>query len=134
MARHPRYPHIGGVALLLVVAVTMFYPLKLVTVKMLPFDNKSEVQLIVDMPEGTTLEHTALVARDFADYLVTVDEVTDVQLYAGTAAPVNFNGLVRHYDLRRGANVADLQVNLLPKHERSDQSHDIAKRIRPRLS
>ncbi len=121
---------IGAVALLLLLALALV-PLKLVTVKMLPFDNKSEMQVIVDMPEGTTLETTAGVAREIAAALRTVREVTDIQIYAGTAAPVNFNGLVRHYDLRRGPNVADLQVNLLPKHERDAQSHAIAKRVRP---
>ena len=121
---------LGAVVVLLLLSVLMF-PAKLVTVKMLPFDNKSELQIIVDMPEGTTLERTAAVAREIADYLRTVPEVTDLQLYAGTAAPYNFNGLVRHYDLRRGANVADLQVNLLPKGLRAEQSHAIAKRVRP---
>ncbi len=125
-----RWGFLGGVALLLAGAVAMF-PLKMVAVKMLPFDNKSELQIVVDMPEGTTLEDTARVAREIGIYLGSVPEVTDVELYAGTSAPVNFNGLVRHYDLRRGANVADLQVNLAPKHDRKDQSHDIAKRIRP---
>ncbi|MGQ9461668.1 MAG: efflux RND transporter permease subunit [Candidatus Fervidibacter sp.] len=110
-----------------------FLPLKWTTVKMLPFDNKSEFQIIVDMDEGTTLEETARVIREIADYLATVPEVTDYQLYIGTAAPFNFNGLVRHYYLRRGSNVADIQVNLLPKHERDAQSHDIAKHVRPAI-
>ncbi len=110
-----------------------FLPLKWVTVKMLPFDNKSEFQVIIDMDEGTTLEETARVAREIGEYLMTVPEVTDVQIYAGTAAPFNFNGLVRHYYLRRGSNVADIQVNLLPKHDRDAQSHDIAKRVRPEI-
>jgi multidrug efflux pump subunit AcrB len=98
---------------------------------MLPFDNKSEVQIIIDMPEGTTLERTALVAREIGAFLGSTPEVTDLQIYVGTAAPFNFNGLVRHYDLRRGSNVADLQVNLRHKQQREDQSHEIAKRIRP---
>ena len=106
---------------------------KFVTVKMLPFDNKSEFQVIVDMPEGTTLEQTARVARDGQSYLSTVPEVTDYETYVGTASPYNFNGLVRHYYLRRGPTVADIQVNLLPKHDRSAQSHDISKRVRPML-
>ncbi len=105
-----------------------------VKVKMLPFDNKSEFQVILNLPEGSTLEQTARVAREMAASIRTEPEVRDYQVYAGTASPFNFNGLVRHYFLRRGANVADLQVNLLPKHERSAQSHDIAKRIRPRLA
>jgi multidrug efflux pump subunit AcrB len=127
-----RWAFLAGVAVLLLAAVAMF-PLKMVAVKMLPFDNKSELQVVVDMPEGTTLEETARVAREIGISLGSVPEVTDIELYAGTSAPVNFNGLVRHYDLRRGANVADLQVNLAPKHARDDQSHDIAKRIRPQV-
>jgi multidrug efflux pump subunit AcrB len=107
--------------------------LKAVRVKMLPFDNKSEFQIIIDLPEGTPLEQTATVTREIADYVRTVPEVTDYQMYVGTASPYNFNGLVRHYYLRRGANVADIQVNLAPKRERSAQSHDIAKRVRPAL-
>ncbi|MCB1034746.1 MAG: efflux RND transporter permease subunit, partial [Acidobacteria bacterium] len=95
-----------------------------------PFDNKSELQVILDLPEGTSLEATAAAAREIADYLAEQPEVHDVELYAGTAAPINFNGLVRHYDLRRGANVADLQVNLAHKEERNRQSHDIAKSFR----
>lgn len=104
-----------------------------VRVKMLPFDNKSEFQVILDMPETATLEDTAAVCREFGAYLSTVNEVTDYQIYAGTASPFNFNGLVRHYFLRQGANVADIQVNLAPKGRRKDQSHDIAKRVRPEL-
>ncbi len=105
-----------------------------VKVKMLPFDNKSEFQVIIDTPEGTTLEQTARIAREMAAALKDEPEVRDYQVYAGTASPFNFNGLVRHYFMRRGPNVADIQVNLLPKHERSAQSHDIAKRIRPKLT
>ena len=105
-----------------------------VKVKMLPFDNKSEFQVILNMPEGTTLEQTARVARELAAALRVEPEVRDYQVYAGTASPFNFNGLVRHYFLRRGSNVADLQVNLRPKDERKAQSHDIARRIRPRLT
>jgi multidrug efflux pump subunit AcrB len=120
---------LAAVSVLLLLSVALV-PLKLVAVKMLPFDNKSEVQVILDLPEGAPLEGTARVAREIADYVRTVPEVTDLQIYVGTAAPVNFNGLVRHYDLRSGSHVADLQVNLLPKHDRHEQSHDIAKRIR----
>ncbi len=105
-----------------------------VKVKMLPFDNKSEFQVIIDLPEGSTLEQTTRVAREMAAALRTEPEVRDYQVYAGTASPFNFNGLVRHYFLRRGSHLADIQVNLHPKHERSAQSHDIAKRIRPRLA
>jgi multidrug efflux pump subunit AcrB len=105
-----------------------------VKVKMLPFDNKSEFQVILNMPKGSTLEQTTAVAREMAASLRTEPEVRDYQVYAGTASPFNFNGLVRHYFMRRGADVADIQVNLLPKDERRAQSHDIAKRIRPRLA
>ncbi len=104
-----------------------------VKVKMLPFDNKSEFQVIIDMPEGTPLEQTARAAREMAAVVAEEPEVTDYQIYAGAASPFNFNGLVRHYFMRRGANVADIQVNLLPKHDRAAKSHDIAKRVRPRL-
>ena len=105
-----------------------------VKVKMLPFDNKSEFQVILNMPEGSALEQTAQAAREIAAAIRHEPEVTDYQIYAGTAAPFNFNGLVRHYFMRRGANVADLQVNLVTKGERTAQSHDIAKRVRPRVA
>ncbi|MFI5337382.1 MAG: efflux RND transporter permease subunit, partial [Opitutales bacterium] len=105
-----------------------------VKVKMLPFDNKSEFQVIINMPEGSTLEQTTRVAREMGAAVRIEPEVRDYLVYAGTASPFNFNGLVRHYFLRRGSNVADLQVNLLPKQERRAQSHDIAKRVRPRLA
>jgi multidrug efflux pump subunit AcrB len=105
-----------------------------VKVKMLPFDNKSEFQVILNMPKGSTLEQTAAVAREMAAVVRTEPEVRDYEVYAGTASPFNFNGLVRHYFMRRGSDVADLQVNLLPKDERRAQSHDIAKRVRPRLA
>jgi multidrug efflux pump subunit AcrB len=105
----------------------------LVKVKMLPFDNKSEFQVMIDHPEGTPLEVTLETARRMRDHLATVPEVRNVQLYAGNAAPFNFNGLVRHYFLRRSPHWADLQVNLAPKHDRDAQSHDIAKRVRPAL-
>ena len=127
-----RYAFLGGVVLLLLGSISLIF-LKLVKVKMLPFDNKSEFQVVIDMPEGSTLEQTAAVTRDLGSYVATVPEVTNYQMYAGTAAPYNFNGLVRHYFLRRGPNVADIQVNLLSKDERSAQSHDIAKRVRPAL-
>jgi len=127
--RSRRFLAFAVVVLLLLAAVSMV-PLKMVMVKMLPFDNKSELQVIIDMPEGVSLERTTQVARAIGAYLRTVPEVTNFQIYAGTAAPFNFNGLVRHYYLRQGSNVADIQVNFLPKHEREAQSHDIAKRIR----
>ncbi|MBN1625412.1 MAG: efflux RND transporter permease subunit [Deltaproteobacteria bacterium] len=110
-----------------------FVPVGLVKVKMLPFDNKSEFQVILDMPETSTLEETSAAAMEMGEYLKTVNEITDYELYIGTSGPFNFNGLVRHYYLRSGANVADIQVNLVGKGERQDQSHDIAKRVRPAL-
>lgn len=123
---------LGAVALLLLGAVSLLY-LKLVTVKMLPFDDKSELQIIVDMPEGTALERTLAATQELADHVARFEQVADYQIYAGTAAPYNFNGLVRHYFLRRGANVADVQVNLADRSERDLQSHEIAKRLRPGL-
>jgi multidrug efflux pump subunit AcrB len=127
-----RYGSLAVVGLLLALSVALV-PLKGVTVKMLPFDNKSEIQIIIDMPEGSTLEDTAALTRELGEHLKTVPEVLDYQSYVGTSAPFNFNGLVRHYFLRRGNNMADIQVNFVPKHERTAQSHDIAKRLRPTL-
>jgi multidrug efflux pump subunit AcrB len=123
---------LGGVALLLLAAMA-FVPLQWVRVKMLPFDNKSEFQVIVDLPEGTALEETARVADALAVEVLADPQVRDVQSYIGTSAPYNFNGLVRHYYLRRGPHLADLQVNLVAKGARSDQSHEVAKRVRTRL-
>ena len=128
-----RWMFLGGVALLFALAVALV-PAGVVKIKMLPFDNKSEFQVILNMPEGATLEETTRVARELAAAVRTEPEVSDYQVYAGTAAPFNFNGLVRHYFLRRGANVADLQINLRPGPERRAQSHDIAVRVRPRLA
>ncbi len=122
-----------GVAGLLLLVLLMV-PFKLVTMKMLPFDNKSELQVVIDMPEGSTLEDTTRTAYAMGEYLRTVPEVTDFEIYSGTSAPYNFNGLVRHYYLRRGPNKADIQVNFVGKDLRSAQSHDIAKRIRPYLA
>jgi multidrug efflux pump subunit AcrB len=121
-----------GVAVLLLVAMA-FVPFGLVTVKMLPFDNKSEFQVMVDMPEGTALEATAHVASTLASAALEDEAVVDVQQYVGTSAPYNFNGLVRHYFLRRAPHLADLQVNLVAKGERSEQSHEVARRVRDRL-
>ncbi len=115
----------------LVAASVGLVALRAVEVKMLPFDNKSEFQVILDFPEGTTLETSNAAAREIASYLRTVPEVRSTEVYAGTAAPFNFNGLVRHYFMRRGPNVADVQVNLLPKGERNRQSHAIAVAVRP---
>lgn len=110
-------------------SMLMFFT-KSVAVKMLPFDNKNEFQIVVDMPEGTTLERTAVVTKEIAQYLSTVPEVVNYQNYIGTSAPITFNGLVRHYDMRGGSNMADIQVNLLHKEDRDLQSHDIAKEVR----
>lgn len=128
-----RFIFFGVITLLLLGSASMVY-LGLVKVKMLPFDNKSEFQVILDMPEGSTLEHTARVALEMADVVKKDSAVTDYQIYVGTASPFNFNGLVRHYFMRSGPTVADIQVNLLPKHERSLQSHAIATRLRPQLA
>ncbi len=132
------YPRRGtaflvATVLALVLLVGGLAGLKLVILKMLPFDNKSELQIVVNMPEGTTLEQTARVTREMGQYLATVPEVVNYQSYVGTASPYNFNGLVRHYFLRSGTNIADIQVNFLPKGDRKRQSHDIAKTIRPKL-
>jgi multidrug efflux pump subunit AcrB len=105
-----------------------------VKVKMLPFDNKSEFQVILNMPEGSALENTAQCAREVAAAVRVEPEVTDYEIYAGVSSPFNFNGLVRHYFMRRGANIADVQINLVSKGERKAQSHDIAKRVRPRVA
>ncbi len=127
-----RWGFLGVVAVLLVGSMGLVY-IQWVKVKMLPFDNKSEFQVIIDLPEGTTLEHTARVTRELAEATFQQPEVVNAQTYVGTASPYNFNGLVRHYFLRRGANMADIQVNLLPKHDRSLPSHEIAKQVRERL-
>ncbi|WP_035237750.1 efflux RND transporter permease subunit [Desulfobacter vibrioformis] len=108
--------------------------LGLVKVKMLPFDNKSEFQVILDMPEGGTLEQTTQVAMEMAQVIKQEPDVTDYQIYAGTASPYNFNGLVRHYFMRSGPDVADIQVNLASKQDRDRQSHEIAKKVRPALA
>lgn len=130
--RWKRYTFIFGTALLLLASLSLFYT-RAVAVKMLPFDNKNEFQVIVDMPEGTTLEKTAAVTRDIANLISGQPLVTNCQGYVGTAGPISFNGLVRHYDLRKGDNVADIQVNLVNKAERSRQSHQIAKDMRPAI-
>ncbi len=108
-------------------------PLKLVRVKMLPFDNKNEFQVILNMPEGSSLERTKTVLSEIAAYLAAVPEVREIVSYAGTSAPYNFNGLVRHYFLRSKPHQADLQVNLVEKKHRKRQSHDIAKAVRPKI-
>jgi multidrug efflux pump subunit AcrB len=128
--RRHRLSFYGAIGLLLVGSVGLV-ALRVVSVKMLPFDNKSEFQVILDSPEGTTLETSAALAAQVAAYLRTLPDVESTEAYAGIAAPFNFNGLVRHYFLRRGANVSDIQVNLRPKGERTRQSHAIAVAARP---
>ncbi len=125
----------GFLAMVVVLLLASFLTISSgwVQVKMLPFDNKSEFQVIVDTPEGTALEETARVTSLLADAVMGTSEVVNVQTYVGTASPYNFNGLVRHYYMRRGPNMADIQVNLLPKGERDRQSHEIAKEVRERL-
>ncbi|WP_420321482.1 efflux RND transporter permease subunit [Flagellimonas sp.] len=124
-----RWIFLGITVLLLIASLGMFFT-KAVAVKMLPFDNKNEFQVVIDMPEGTTLERTSVVTKEIGQYLSTRPEVVNYQSYVGTSAPITFNGLVRHYDLRGGSNMADIQVNLTDKHDRSAQSHDIAKLMR----
>ena len=125
-----RWSFFAVIGALLVGAIALV-PSRAVLVKMLPFDNKSELDVIVNMPEDASLERTAAVAREIAAAVRDQPEVLDYQVYVGTASPFTFNGLVRHYDMRRGPAVADVQINLLPKHDRDAQSHDIARRIRP---
>ncbi len=127
-----RWVFLGGMVLLLLVAVA-FVPLKWVRVKMLPFDNKSEFRVIIDMPDGTPLEQTTHVGQELGRYLGQQPEVVNYQIYSGTSGPYNFNGLVRHYFLRSQPNQADIQVNLLSRHDRNAQSHEIARRMRPEL-
>jgi multidrug efflux pump subunit AcrB len=129
---HPMlaYAFLGIVGLLLVASTLLFYT-RHVVVKMLPFDNKNELQLVIDMPEGTTLEETAQVTQALGRYVKTIPEVRDYQAYVGTASPFNFSGLVRHYYLREQPHEADIQLNLVAKQDRASQSHEIAQRIRP---
>jgi multidrug efflux pump subunit AcrB len=124
------YSFLGLVALMLTGSCLLFYT-RHVVVKMLPFDNKSELQLVIDMPEGTTLEETARATKALTQYVRTVPEVRDYQAYVGTASPFNFNGLVRHYFLRALPHEADIQINLAAKDKRQAQSHEIAQRLRP---
>lgn len=127
-----RWLFLGITFLLLIGSIAMFFT-KSVAVKMLPFDNKNEFQVVIDMPEGTTLERTGVVAKEIAQYLRTRPEVVNYQSYVGTSAPITFNGLVRHYDLRGGSNMADIQVNLIDKGERKAQSHGIASSFRSEI-
>jgi multidrug efflux pump subunit AcrB len=127
-----RWLLLGGILLLIAGSIALVTG-KAVILKMLPFDNKSEFQVVLDMPEGTSLEQTARVLAELGEYLRTVPEVTDYQVYAGTAAPINFNGLVRQYYLREGANLGDIQINLVDKAHRTRKSHEIALAVREPL-
>jgi multidrug efflux pump subunit AcrB len=131
--RAARLAFLAGLVLLFGAAV-LLVPLGAVAVKMLPFDNKSEFQVILDLDEGAALEDSLRAARAVGRFLATVPEVTDYQIYAGTAAPVNFNGLVRHYFLRQNAHGADIQVNLVDRDHRALQSHDLVRRLRPEIA
>jgi multidrug efflux pump subunit AcrB len=128
-SRRRRWIFLGGVAAMLLGACALI-PLKLVLVKMLPFDNKSEFQVVVDMPAGTPLERTLAVEQSIGAYLAKQPLVENYQVYAGTSGPYNFNGLVRHYFLRRAPYQGDIQVNLVPIARRSDQSHALALQMR----
>ena len=130
--RWKRWAFIVSIVVILLGSMMMFYT-KAVAVKMLPFDNKNEFQVIIDMPEGTTLEKTAAVTKELSEYISHEPLVKNYQGYVGTAGPISFNGLVRHYDMRRGDNVADIQVNLVKKEDRTLQSHAIAKSMRAGL-
>ncbi|MDC9722098.1 MAG: efflux RND transporter permease subunit, partial [Urechidicola sp.] len=127
-----RWAFLGGTFFVLFATMGLFYT-NSVAVKMLPFDNKNEFQVVIDMPEGTTLERTLVVTKEISQYLATQSEVMDYQSYVGTSAPITFNGLVRHYDMRGGSNMADIQVNLTDKHNRKQQSHELASMMRPAI-
>ena len=131
--RKRRYLLGGGVLVLIILSLALVYS-QHVVLKMLPFDNKSEFQIVVDMPEGTPLEQTNRVLEELSAYVASVDEVSNYQSYAGTASPINFNGLVRQYYLRAGSNVGDIQVNLLDKSKRDRKSHEIARAMRGPLT
>lgn len=131
-SRKKRWIFMIGLTVVLAGSLLLFYT-RSVSVKMLPFDNKNEFQVVVDMPEGSTLERTTAVAQELGAYISRHKQVTNYQIYAGTSAPISFNGLVRHYDMRKGDHVADIQVNLTDKNERSEQSHEIARSMRDSL-
>jgi multidrug efflux pump subunit AcrB len=132
-SRALRWGTLAGVVVLLLASMATV-AFKFALVKMLPFDNKSELQIVIDAPEGFTLEQTNAAAREIAGVFRELPEVTDFQVYAGTSAPFNFNGLVRHYFLRSGSHEADIQVNLVEKHHRSTDSHELARQIRERVT
>jgi len=127
--RRNRWALLGGILVLIALSVSLVAG-KAVVLKMLPFDNKSEFQVVLDMPEGTSLERTTRVLQEIAVHLSSVPEVTDYQVYSGTAAPISFNGLVRQYYLREGAHLGDVQVNLVDAHHRARKSHEVALSVR----
>jgi multidrug efflux pump subunit AcrB len=132
-ARSHRHKLYLGTLAAILVAVSLVV-MQWVVMKMLPFDNKSEFQVVVDMPEGTALEETGRTLDQLAAEIIKLPEVTDYQIYAGTSAPINFNGLVRQYYLRAGHEIGDIQVNLVDKHHRDRKSHEIALAVRPALA
>ncbi|MGD9592044.1 MAG: efflux RND transporter permease subunit, partial [Candidatus Berkiella sp.] len=131
--RKHRYWLAGGIIALIIFAISLVI-FKIVILKMLPFDNKSEFQVVVDLPEGTPVEQTNATLKALADYLITLPEVADLQAYAGSASPIGFNGLVRQYYLRQDQNLGDIQVNLIDKHKRKRSSHVIAASTRAKLN
>ena len=131
-SRTRRYGLLAAIIVLLIIPVGLA-AFRLVPLKMLPFDNKNEFQIVVDMPEGTSLEATDAVVRQFEEYLQTVPEMTSYVTYTGVASPMDFNGLVRHYYLRKGPHLADIRVNLVDKGQREQQSHAIVLRLRKDL-
>ena len=130
--RWKRWTFMVTIIVALLGSMMLFYT-KSVAVKMLPFDNKNEFQVVIDMPEGSTLENTAVVTRDVADFIAKQPLVLNYQCYVGTSGPISFNGLVRHYDLRKDENMADIQVNLVDKKDRKIQSHEIVKNMREQI-
>lgn len=130
--RWKRWTFMVSILVILLGSLSLFYT-QSVAVKMLPFDNKNEFQVVIDLPEGTTLEKTAAITREISSYVARQPLVEHYQNYIGTAGPISFNGLLRHYDLRRGSHVADIQVNLVDKGKRSTQSHDVVKAMRPAI-
>ncbi len=127
-----RWLLLAGIVFLIMAALSLVM-FKAVVLKMLPFDNKNEFQVVLDMPEGTSLEQTTRVLQEMGAYIGKVNEVTDYEVYAGTASPISFNGLVRQYYLRKSANEGDIQVNLIDKHQRERESHAIAQYVRKPL-
>ncbi len=127
-----RYALFGGMFALVILSSSLAV-FQVVILKMLPFDNKSEFQVMVDMPEGSPVEKTSALMQEITNYLAQVPEVHDIEQYAGTSSPINFNGLVRQYYLRQATHMGDLQVNLVGKHDRDRKSHEIALAVRPSL-